>query len=56
MQALETKAEAGRASAGGAVHGVGLFLTVLLCRISVSRSPGWGAGRVVGCVCDSLGL
>lgn len=56
MQALETKAEAGRASAGGAVYGLGLFLTILLCLISVSRSPGWGAGRVVGCVCDSSGL
>ena len=44
MQAMETKAEAGRASAGGAVYRVGLFLTVLLCLISMSRSPGWGQG------------
>ena len=56
MQALETKAQAGRASARGAVYVLGLFLPVLLCLISMSRSPGWGAGRGVGCVCDSSGL
>lgn len=35
------------------MYGLGLFLPVLLCLISMRRSPGWGAGHGVGCVRDS---